>query len=384
MEMNNNKILMIDSLIGNDYSIFLCNELVKQGIDVSLLLTEDRVINVKTNFNILRIMPSKDSKKSKIKKIIAFPVYMIKIIKLIFKNNYKIVHYQFFRYKSIETFFYVLLKLFPVKLFHTAHDVILVNEKKINMFYNKVIYKFSDAIIVHSEKNKQQLSDLYKICNKKIFVTPHGSFDYYRGSTTIDSNFYKTKFAVTKNQLVLLFFGFIKEYKGLDLLLEAMHNIKNLNLALIIAGRFESIEIKNNIMKQIKNLPPNITIIKDFDFIDEEKIPIYFTIADIVVLPYKRISHSGVLHLAYSFSKPVLATNVGDFDESVENFKSGLLVEPNVDSIQTAIERIVSDDLDLRSMGLYANKLNSSKYSWTASAIKLKSAYEVILNRSLC
>ena len=373
------KILMIDALIGNDYSLFLCRELINQGVDVSLIMTEDRKISIDTNFSIIKIMPSKDSKKNKIFKIISFPIYLLKIVSLIFRENYTIVHYQFFRSKSLESLFFVLLKLLPVKTFFTAHDVVLVNEKKINIRFNSIVFRFANAIIVHSEKNKKALADNYKISDKKIFVTPHGSFDFYKGIQNIGVRTEKIGLSIKSAQPVMLYFGFIKEYKGLDLLLEALKQIKDTNITLIIAGEFENITLKNKIIACIKGLPPNISIIEKFSFIPHNDIPVYFSVSDIVVLPYKRISHSGVLHLAYSFSKPVLATNVGDFDESIENGRSGILVEKdNLSGMIDAIQKISRGVYDLKRMGVYAQELNANKYSWEVSAKKLKEVYEGI------
>lgn len=371
---------MIDSLVGNDYSLFLCNELAKQGVDITLILTEDRIVSVPINFNLLKIMPSKDPSRSKFRKTLVFFIYFLKVMKLVLRNNFKIIHYQFFRHKGIETIFYIFLKILPVKLVHTAHDVILVNEHRVFIILNKIIYKFSDAIIVHSNKNKMHLIKFYRVKENKIFITPHGSFDYYNKTFHDDKETFKSQLGINKNQLTLLFFGFIKEYKGLDLLLDAIKNITTIKLNLIIAGKFESEKIKKDIINRINQLPSNITLIKDFNFIDESKISLYFNIADIVILPYKRISHSGILHLAYSFSKPVLVTNVGDFDEFVENFKSGLIVDANSESIKNAIENILAYNLNLRSMGLYAYELNQSKYTWEISALKLNSVYKILLN----
>ncbi len=378
------KVLMIDSLIGNDYSLFLCSELIKQGVEVSLIITEDRKVSLEANFDLIRIMPSKDSKKSKINKFLSFPRYLSKIIILIFQGNYEIIHYQFFRFKSLESIFFAFLKMLPVKTFHTAHDVVLVNEKKISMIYNKIIYKFSDALIVHSEKNKKQLSYYYKIPSEKIYVTPHGSFDFYKDTNKINTESAKKELGIQPEQIVLLFFGFIKEYKGLDILLEAINRISDIKLTLIIAGEFESVDLKDRTLRQIKKLPLNITIINRFGFVEPEEIPIYFTVSDIVVLPYKTISHSGVLHLAYSFSKPVLVTNVGDFEESIENGKSGILIKQcNSSAVYEAIKKITEGLYDLKSMGKYAKMLNDEKYSWEMSAIKLKEVYEIFRHQKV-
>lgn len=371
---------MIDSLVGNDYSLFLCNELTKQNVKVSLVMTEDRCVSFQTNFDIIKIMPSKNQDKSRVKKTLIFPVYLFKLIKSMFKYDYRIIHYQFFRLKSIETFFYIFLKLLGVKLVYTAHEVLPVEKSNKEIYFDKLIYKFSDALIVHSKRNMNDLSVNYKIALEKIYVTPHGSFDFYEGNSRINIESARKELGIDNSKKVMLFFGAIKKYKGVDTLLTALRDYSGNDLVLIIAGEIESEEIETDLLARINEIPPNVRIIAKFEFIENSRIPVYFTASDLVILPYKKLTHSGVLHLAYSFSKPVIATKVGDFEENVENLKSGLLVNPN-DNIEllNAIKKMTSGELDLKSMGEYAKKLNEEKYSWEKSAGSLIEVYKCLL-----
>lgn len=358
MKIENLKVLMIDSLVGNDYSLFLCNELAKQKVDVSLVMTVDRKISFETFFNVIKIMPSKNPDISRFKKTLIFPLYFFKLIKLIYRQNFRIVHYQFFRLKTIESFFYILLKFFRVKLIHTVHEVLPIEKGNNEIYFDKLIYKFSDALIVHSKRNMNDLSINYKIAHDKLYVTPHGSFNFYEGTSKLSIESARKELKIDINKKVILFFGAIKKYKGVDSLLNALQNYTENDLTLIIAGEIESKEIETDLLERIKKVPLNVTIITIFEFIEHSKIPIYFTASDIIILPYKKLTHSGVLHLAYSFSKPVIATKVGDFEESIENFKSGLLVNPNDDlELLNAIKKMTSGELDLKSMGDYAKNL---------------------------
>ena len=380
MKKDKQKALMIDSLITNDYSLFLCNELANQGVDISLVITEDRDISITTSFNLFRLMPSKNQSKSKLLKVLIFPIYLLKVLVLIFKEKFTIVHYQFFRLKSIESLFCIFLKKLNIRIIHTAHEVLLPGENKLEIFFNKLIYKYSDALLVHSKVNKAAICNSYKVDPKKIFVVPHGSFNFYDKSSEITSEKARVELGISQNKIVLLYFGFIKPYKGLDILLTCFEEWKENNLTLIIAGDVESNQLKDELLLRLKRVPKNLSILTDLNFIEPSKIPIYFNAADMVVLPYKKITHSGVLHLAYSFAKPVLATKVGDFEESIDNFKSGLLVNPDdISDLSKALKKITSGELDLKSMGEYAKKINDERYSWENSANGLIEIYKSLV-----
>ena len=108
-------------------------------------------------------------------------------------------------------------------------------------------------------------------------------------------------------------------------------------------------------------------------------VPFYFEAADIVVLPYTAIDHSGIIHLAYSFNRPVISTNVGDFSEVIEDNKSGKILESNTPQVLADTIKSMISNKDLDKMGDYGNNLNKKKYSWEIAAEKTKNVYEILL-----
>ena len=274
-----------------------------------------------------------------------------------------------------------MLKLIRIKLAHTVHDVTPLNENKLDHFFSLMVYKTADVLFVHSNSNKKALQQL-KLSEEKIKVVPHGDFDTFIPDQIITKPEARKFFGLTQEQNIILFFGAIKEYKGLDILLNSLSfaSDKINNLTLLIAGMPDPIELKFEYTNIISDLPKEINVIFHDKFIPNVDVEKYFIASDVVLLPYRRISHSGVLHLAYSFGRPVIATNVGDFEETIDEGKSGFVLASN--SPENLAEKIIqafSNRPKLEEMGRYARHLSETKYTWEKSAELMKPIYEKMI-----
>ncbi len=161
---------------------------------------------------------------------------------------------------------------------------------------------------------------------------------------------------------IILFFGFIRDYKGLDNLLEAMALInEKINLKLIIAGEFYSNEEKYK--KLIENLGIQEKLYLFTDFIPTSEVKFYFSACDAVILPYKDATQSGIVQIAMNFNKPVIATNVGGLAEVVKNNKTGFIVEKeNPRILAETIIKFYSEDKEKEFLVNIEKELE--KYSW--------------------
>jgi len=151
----------------------------------------------------------------------------------------------------------------------------------------------------------------------------------------------RKKLNLNQDDKLLLFFGFIRRYKGLDILLESMKLLSELpalaDLKLIIAGEFyEDEKIYQNTIDRL-NIR-NLLILKTA-YIEKAAVKNYFCAADVVIQPYRTATQSGVTPLAYHFEKPMIVTNVGALADYVPHEKAGLVAEPNPSSIAGAIRR---------------------------------------------
>lgn len=177
----------------------------------------------------------------------------------------------------------------------------------------KFILRKVDSIIVHSEQEKRSLLELNPKAAVKKHLLPLFEYDI---SAAIRPD---TKFH-------LLFFGFVRPYKGLDVLLNAIGILKDHDISLEIVGEFWN--DKNEYITLIKDLgiSSKVTIVDSY--VPDNEMSQYFSRADLVVLPYRKTITSGVIATAYGFRKPVLATNVGGFYEVIQDGSTGKIVAP--------------------------------------------------------
>jgi glycosyltransferase involved in cell wall biosynthesis len=190
-----------------------------------------------------------------------------------------------------------------------------------------------DAYVVMSAQVKDDLKKL-GISKQHVFH-PHPLFDHF--GDQVSTSFAREKLKLDQSRGILLFFGFIRHYKGLDLLLEAMtdQRIREKGYQLIIAGEFYEDEEKYKDYIRNNNLTDNIRL--ENQFIPEEEIPLYFSAADVLIQPYRHATQSGVTPLAMHFDLPMIVTEAGGLHEMVENGKTGLVVSPTPIAIADGI-----------------------------------------------
>ena len=227
--------------------------------------------------------------------------------------------------------------------------------------------KAVDGFICMSQAVLDDLETFDKI-KPKIF-TPHPVYDNF--GKPIDKIVAKQALNLDEKIPYLLFFGFIRDYKGLDLLLEAMvdERIRKSDIKLIVAGEYYS--DKQYYLDIIKKNNLDDKLILATDFIPDSKVGLYFNACDIVVQPYKTATQSGVTQIAYHFEKPMIVTRVGGLPEIVPHMKTGYVVDVNPKSIADAILDFYSEN---RELAMQENcRIEKKKYSWETLLEKIDS-----------
>jgi glycosyltransferase involved in cell wall biosynthesis len=192
-----------------------------------------------------------------------------------------------------------------------------------------------DAFVTMSNRVR---TDLLSFTNKPIVKIVHPLYDNF--GKPVSKTEARTKLGLNVSDKIILFFGFIRKYKGLDILLEAMNDdrIQKSNIKLLIAGEFYGDrKLYDDLIQQ---LHLSSQLILRTDFIADSEVRYYLSAADFVIQPYRNATQSGVTPLAYHFEKPMLVTNVGGLPDLVPDGKVGLVAEPVPAAIATQILRL--------------------------------------------
>ncbi len=209
-------------------------------------------------------------------------------------------------------------------------DNIIPHEKRVgDRLFAQYFAKAAHAFVVMSRSVEKELEQFISKAQQVAYI-PHPVVDYY--GPRIPKKAACAKIAVPLDQNYLLFFGFIRAYKGLDILLEAMGDprVKALGVKLIVAGEYyQKGKARAQYMDIIKKHQIEERVILKTDFIPDSEVGLYFGAADMVVQPYKTATQSGITQLAFHYELPMLVTDVGGLSEIVEHGKVGYVVKPN-------------------------------------------------------
>ena len=215
-----------------------------------------------------------------------------------------------------------------------VHNMIPHEPSILDKLFAPFYVRSTDGFVALSESVVQDIDHLDKNAKPKTSY-PHPIYDHYGEQMTKEEACKSLNLNPEKQYM--LFFGLVRAYKGLDLLLDAFGKVKDQlpNLQLIIAGEFYEDEDKYQSQIESNQLTDRV-IIKN-EFIADADLRKYFGAADLIVQPYKTATQSGVTQVAFHFEKPMLVTNVGGLGEIVHDHKMGYAVEPNADAIADAL-----------------------------------------------
>ena len=376
------KVLMIDSAVGNQYAINLCKALSSENVKVSLITVED-IKDQQYPFDFFPLSPSKKKQQSRFLKPIKYFIYLFRLIKFINNANFDAVHFQFLRRVRIECLIFPILKHVHSNIVFTAHNIVPHENTFIDYWLRSLVYKNVDKIVVHKAFIKEKLLSNFAVNPSKIFVVPHINPQSNESQDYVKKEIARQRFNFHAEDVVILFFGYIRPYKGVDLLLDAFNNLKQqLNdrskFKLIIAGKPMNQSMEENLRQIIHQFSNSIQedIKVFFEFIPDEEIEYFFRAADIVALPYRHIDYSAVLDMASLYGRPILATPVGDFKTDVADQEIGFISEHiTLDSFINTMSIAISSTLILEQMGQKSRDLFLARNSYPKIASKTIDAY---------
>ena len=254
-----------------------------------------------------------------------------------------------------------------------VHNMMPHEKSILDRLFSPCFVKRMNAFAALSKSVLDDVSKLDKESKPKLF-SPHPLYDHYGDRE--DKMMAMSSLYIDNNYNYILFFGLVREYKGLDLLLKAMSDkrLDNYPLRLIVAGEFY--DKKEPYLQMIDNYGIKDKVIICDKYIPDDEVKNFFNLADMVVQPYKSATQSGVTQVAYHFEKPMLVTDVGGLREIVPDGKVGYVVEPEPEKIADAICDFYDND---RKEFFEANIVEEKKkYEWSRMTETIMNLYKEI------
>jgi len=222
-----------------------------------------------------------------------------------------------------------------IPILFLCHHIIAPDGGPLDWLLSQFVFRRADGFIVLSEEDfallRRALPEAY------IRGTTLPSLDAF-AATPVDPAQARARLGLPEGDHVLLFFGFVRRYKGLRYLLQALPEVRaQVPVHLLVAGEFwEDEQIYTEMIAHL-GLQEHVTLLNRY--IPNEEVTLYFSAADVLVLPYLEATQSGVVQLAFGFERPVIATQVGGLAETVEHNGTGLIVPPG--DVQALVRAIV-------------------------------------------
>ncbi len=362
---------------GMDYYDFsLCEGIRASDADVVLYTSDETVIAPGLSFPVRRVFRKIYGTSLKPVRALRFLTGLLKALTTGRKENSPIVHFHLFHFSLLEwicIFLADAMGFFIVLTIHDAESFVGADSDRIRHY---ILHK-STKIIVHNQVSHQAVQ-AYTPGNK-IRIIPHGH--YIEKVMQIPKTDARRQLGLDENKIILLFFGQIKKVKGLDILLNSLRDvIENYpQVQLVIAGKvwkddfleYENIIRQNRLHTYVR---------RDIQYIPNEEVHRYFSAADLVVLPYRKIYQSGVLLTALSYGKPVLTSDIPGMTEIIKDGETGFTFK-NGDhrDLSGKIIRIFASAEKMEAVGREGTARIRNDHSWSLIGAETVELYKEIL-----
>ena len=330
------------------YSVSLARELARYGTVQLDTATSFALHAISGDFQVNRVF-----RRSR-----QYPVDVLRFFLQILRSRPDVVLFQsWLKYPLLEGLMVRLFSLAGIRTALTIHDLLPHYPKPWSRWLHAWYYRQFDKLIVHSARSAEALKGLG--VNTQPLVVPHGVYDIFRLGDLSREQVLPRFPNVNPGDFVVLYFGHIETRKGILEFLQASDRlVGQRKIKFLIAGKND---LNGEAAAQLESFRgrPNLTI--DDRLIPFEEVQFYFACADIVALPYREGTTSGVMKLAMAFGRPVIASDVGDLREMLQDWPGCLI--PVEDMAESLTQEIVTAQRDYASM-LKDAVQGTGKYSW--------------------
>jgi glycosyltransferase involved in cell wall biosynthesis len=379
MSGTNSQVSLLTAGRDRPYALGLAAALAAAGAQFDFIGSDEvdsPELHTSQQIRFLNLRGDQSVEAGRLKKVFRVLAYYGRLIRYAFTAKPKIFHilwnnkFELFDRTALMLFY----KLLGKKIVFTAHNVNAgardANDSWLNRATLKFQYHRCDHIFLHTEKMRAELISSFSIPKNKASVIPFG-INSTVPDTALTTTGARRRLGLGEREKVLLFFGNIAPYKGVEFLVDAFIEVARRaeHYRLIIAGRPKGSEAYwAGLQEKINASPVRGQIILKIEYVPDAETEIYFKAADVLVLPYTHIFQSGVLFLGYNFGLPVIAADVGALKDEIVAGETGFVFRPQDSSdLAMTIKKYFASDLyrDLDSKRRLIRDYANKRYSWT-------------------
>ncbi|GAB2886753.1 hypothetical protein GCM10027046_13830 [Uliginosibacterium flavum] len=359
-----------------EYEAGIANGLARNGLNVVLVGSDSTLYErLDPSIRALNLRGCHDPQRSRFQKVWNLVRYFFSYQYLLLTTPHAAVHLigQFTTNRPLLFLAEMLVtRVVARRVWLTVHNV-MPHEKhtRFNHAVHRCLYALPHELVVHTERTRQRLAELFALDGKRVRVLEHG-IARFPDFDAVARDRIRARLGLGPTDRLLLFFGNLGLYKGPDLLIEAFGRLPaEAGWHLHIAGRCRHADLRRQMDELIAGCPHSPRIHWEEGYVADDEVPAFFFAADALALPYRHIDQSGVLFMAMATGLPVIASDVGSFREYVAAHAGAIVPPEDVTALASAIEQFVP--LDESERRLLAER--ARRFDWALTARSLCRAY---------
>jgi glycosyltransferase involved in cell wall biosynthesis len=371
------RVLLVESFSGgNAYGVELVRALAR-NTRLSVVTVEDTRLEPGDCERLLPVLPGFGGNHGRLRKVVRELRGALRLAWELWRHRRDAVHVQSFRVTAVEAPLYFLLRPFLRRLVVTAHNVLPHEPRAWHLVFFLRWYRLADRVHVLSTHARDRLITEFGVAPDKLLLTPHGNYEGFVSDHPAHAGAAcRSSFDIPQGARVVLFFGVIRRYKGVDRLLEAFELLaKAEDLHLVIAGKTAP-DLARELDAAIERSEAKARIRLRPRFSTDPELAALLRMADIVVFPYAHVYQSGALLLAMSFGKAIIASDLPGLREYLDDGVEGVLCDTSKPThLAREILALAREDARREALGAAAREASLESFAWEGIASQIEALY---------
>jgi glycosyltransferase involved in cell wall biosynthesis len=375
-EASDQRVLLVDMMSGsNDYGRELVASLAPR-CDLTVVTVDNSPVAGMPGLHCLAVFPAFGGPAGKLHKLQQSISAFGTLARAVWAHRAATVHVQFFRFQLLDMLLYLCMLPWLRCLVYTAHNALPHETRPWHLWAYRAWYRCVTHVQVLSTYARDRVAEFAGLQADRVWVVPHGNYASLLARTVEAATPTHKQTGINREGRVGLFFGLIREYKGVDLLIEASALLPDeLPLTLVIAGGGER-ALFNQYVEQAKRLGVSARFVFRPGYLTDDELAGLLRMCDFTIFPYRHIYQSGALMLSLTFSKAVVAANLQGFREYVAHEQEALLYPTgDAQGLADALVRMTTNDELRGSLGAHAAIAANTRYDWGVIAGQLLDIY---------